>query len=73
MRASKIIFAIVIVLLIIVLIIQNTEAVETRILFATISLPRAVLLIITLAIGWIAGMVTAEALTVRAGSSDADD
>jgi hypothetical protein len=42
--------------------VQNTEAVETKILFITITLPRAILLGVTLAVGWVAGLISAEIL-----------
>ncbi|MEM7316988.1 MAG: LapA family protein [Planctomycetota bacterium] len=45
-----------IVLLIIVL--QNTEVVETKLLFVTLSMPRAVLLFSTTAIGFVLGLLT---------------
>jgi uncharacterized integral membrane protein len=45
-----------IVLLIIVL--QNTDAVETRLLFVTLTMPRAVLLFSTTAIGFVLGLLT---------------
>lgn len=36
---------------------QNTEAVETHILFATVTMPRAVLLLTTLVIGFASGIL----------------
>lgn len=44
---------------IVVVIFQNTEEVETRILFAKIAMPRAFLLGIAVAIGFVAGLVAA--------------
>jgi uncharacterized integral membrane protein len=38
-------------------VVQNTETVATRLLFATIEMPRALLLFITLAIGVVIGLI----------------
>ncbi len=46
-------------LVILIVIVQNTEIVDTRILFATVSMPRAALLGITLLIGIILGILFA--------------
>ncbi|MEM9373088.1 MAG: LapA family protein [Planctomycetota bacterium] len=40
-----------------IVVIQNTEQVETRILFMTITMPRAVLLFVTAALGFGAGLL----------------
>ena len=40
-----------------VVVLQNTETVETRLLFATVSMPRAMLLGGTLAIGVLSGFL----------------
>ncbi|MFH1731743.1 MAG: LapA family protein [Planctomycetota bacterium] len=42
-----------------IVIFQNTEEVETRILFAKIAMPRALLLGIAVAIGFVGGLVAA--------------
>ena len=67
MRIPRLIIAAIVVLAIVVLIIQNTEAVETRIFFITITLPRAILLGTTLALGWVVGLITSELLTPGSG------
>lgn len=36
--------------------VQNTEAVDTRLLFTTVTMPRALLLIITLLVGVVIGL-----------------
>ncbi len=40
------------------IILQNTESVETRILFARVAMPRAALLFLTLLIGFLLGVLT---------------
>ena len=45
----------VVVALVGVVVLQNTAAVETRLLFTTVTMPRAVLLFVTLSIGVVCG------------------
>ena len=58
-RKTKLIIAGVLSVLMIVVILQNTEAVETKLLFVSISMPRALLLLITLLIGFVCGILLA--------------
>ena len=53
------------VLLIIIVVLQNTERVDTNILFFTITMPRALLLMATAAIGFIIGLMSS--LKIRKG------
>ncbi len=46
-----------IVILVLVLIFQNMESVDTRLLFATISMPRALLLVIVFGLGFLSGLL----------------
>jgi len=46
-------------LLMIVLVLQNTEVVETKLLFMTVEMPRAALLLVSLLIGVVIGMILA--------------
>ena len=39
-----------------IIVLQNTESVQTKVLFMEISMPRALLLLVTLCIGFIAGV-----------------
>ena len=55
----KIIAVLVLAVLAIVLVIQNTQAVVTRLLFVTVSMPLAALLALTLLIGFAAGLLVA--------------
>ena len=54
----KLVAATIVILALIILILQNLEPVETRILFARVTMPRAVLLFTTAAIGYVAGLLT---------------
>lgn len=56
MKQIKHIAAIVLAVLGIVIVLQNTDSVETNLLFVTVTMPRAVLLFITLLIGFVSGI-----------------
>lgn len=45
-----------------IVILQNTASIETKILFVTITMPRAVLLLITAVIGYAIGAITTLSL-----------
>ncbi len=57
MAKFKLIAALVLAVLGIIIVGQNTDTVETRILFATVSMPRAVLLFIATAVGFVLGVL----------------
>lgn len=57
MQKIKLTIALVAVVLALIVVLQNTESVETRILFAKISMPRALLLVATTAVGFLGGVV----------------
>ena len=56
-RTLKLIVIVVLTVLAVVIVLQNTESVETRVLFFSFQLPRAVLLAATLALGFIVGVL----------------
>ena len=58
-RQVKLVVVAVLVILAVILLIQNTEPVKTKLFLATLEMPRAILLLATLAIGFCAGLVTA--------------
>jgi uncharacterized integral membrane protein len=49
--------AVVLVVLAIIVVFQNTEAVDTRVLFGTLSMPHALLLAFTFTSGMLAGAI----------------
>ena len=53
------IVTVVLAVLVIIVVLQNTETVETRLLFATVTMPRAVLLLTTALVGFALGVLTA--------------
>ena len=55
MKNLKMITVIVISILALIVVLQNTQSVETKILFATITIPRAFLLFLVFLFGLIAG------------------
>ena len=62
MKKVKFITVLIISLLALILILQNTRAVETRLLFMTITMPRALLLLVTFLVGFTAGLITMSIL-----------
>jgi len=59
MKNTKMIMMIVVSLLVLIVALQNTTSVRTKILFITIEMPRAFLLFLTFLIGFITGMISA--------------
>ena len=59
MSRWKLIVTVVLAALAIIVVLQNTQSVETKVLFITIAMPRAMLLLVTLLIGFVLGVITA--------------
>lgn len=57
MKKFKIILIIVVLLLALIVILQNSQAVNTKILFWSFNLPRAFLLFLTFMFGFISGLL----------------
>ena len=62
MKKVKLIAIIVISILAFIIFLQNTESVETKILFMKLVMPRAILLISTFLVGFVAGTITTSML-----------
>jgi len=60
MKKAKIITIVVILLLVLIVFLQNTQAVETKLLFLTVTMPRVLLLFVTFVLGFVGGLVTAS-------------
>lgn len=73
MKKAKIIVIIIILLLVVVVFLQNTKAVETRLLFMTITMPRVLLLMLTFILGFIGGLITASYTLRKPGKSVSKD
>jgi lipopolysaccharide assembly protein A len=63
MKKLKLVSALTAVLLIVIVILQNTQSVTTKFLFFTISMPNAVLIGLTLLIGIASGILVALTLS----------
>lgn len=63
MKKLKMIVAIVLSILVLIVVLQNTKSVETKLLFVTISMPRALLLFLTFLFGYIAGAISTAKLS----------
>ena len=59
---GKLIAIAVLAILVLIVVLQNTEAVETRVLFLKLTMPRAALLFGTLIIGFVIGLLTSTRL-----------
>jgi uncharacterized integral membrane protein len=59
MSRWKLVAVAIVAILAIVVVAQNTQAVETRLLFVTVIMPRAILLLITLLVGFVLGVLAA--------------
>ena len=57
--------AAIVAILVLIIVLQNTETVETKLLFATISMPRAAMLFGTLLIGFVVGALTSRWLVKK--------
>ena len=68
MKRFKMIGILVLALSIGIVILQNTESVQTKILFFSFTMPRAVLLFLTVLIGFIIGMLS----SLRVGRKKSD-
>jgi len=60
MKKVKLILIIIISILALVVFLQNTKAVETKLLFLTITMPRVLLLMLTFIMGFIGGLIAAS-------------
>ena len=58
-----IIAAAVTALLVLIIVLQNTEAVDTKLLLVTVTMPRAALLFGTMIVGFVLGMITCSWMT----------
>lgn len=68
MKRAKMIGILVLALSVGIVVLQNTESVQTKILFFTFTMPRAVLLFLTALIGFIIGVLS----SLRVGRKKSD-
>lgn len=65
----RMIIAAILALVVLVVVLQNTESVETRLLFTTITMPRAALLFGTLLVGFALGVLAAGRIVTKSKQS----
>ena len=66
----KVSLAVVLILLVLIVVFQNREPVETKFLFASITMPRAALLTVTMLIGIAVGMLLSLGLAKKRPKKD---
>jgi putative membrane protein len=69
MKKVKIILIIIISVLALIVFLQNTETVQTKLLFMSVTMPRALLLILTFLMGFVAGLITTSIILRKSGRS----
>ena len=57
MRRTKIWLTVIVPILVAIVVLQNTETVETDLLFVKVSLPRALLFLVAILVGFVIGLV----------------
>jgi len=72
LKKVKIASAAILVIIALIIAFQNRESVDTKLLFATVTMPRAALLFITLVIGFTGGILTSWSLATRAKTQGSD-
>ena len=65
MAKVKLVIGLVLVVLAIIIVFQNTDQVETKLLFATVIMPRALLLFLTTLVGFAVGVLVALSLSKK--------
>ena len=70
MARVKQIAALILAALALIIVLQNTQSVETKFLFATVTMPRAALLAVTMLIGIVVGILIALGLSARKPRKD---
>jgi len=69
MKKFKVILIIVVLSLSVIVALQNKQQVETKFLFTTITMPRVLLLLSTLTLGFFIGLITAGLLRRKSGKT----
>ena len=69
MKNIKIVLISVVLSLAVVVALQNKQEVETKFLFTTITMPRVLLILATLTLGFFIGVITASLLRKKSGKS----
>jgi uncharacterized integral membrane protein len=67
LKPWKVVALLILILIAVVIVLQNTETVETRVLFFSLRMPRAVLLLVATAIGFALGLVVSLLVAKKGG------
>ncbi len=67
MKAVKIVALTLLTLLAVIIVLQNTEPVSTKVLFWTFTIPRALLLLLTTLIGFVLGLIVSFLIGRKGG------
>ena len=65
MSRIKLMAILVLAVLAVIVVLQNTQEIETRLLFVTVTMPRAVLLLVTTVIGFVLGVLVSLAVAKK--------
>lgn len=65
MSRIKLMAILVLAVLAVIVVLQNTQEIETRLLFVTVTMPRAVLLLVTTVIGFVLGVLVSLAVVKK--------
>lgn len=61
----KLVVIAILAILVLIVALQNTANVETKLLFATVTMPRAILLFVMLAIGFVIGWLSGARFAIK--------
>ena len=70
MDKMKPVLALILIAAVLIVVFQNTEAVSTKILFMTVTMPRAALIAVTLLVGILVGILFTLGLSKRRREKD---
>jgi len=73
LKKVKIITIAAILLLTLIVFLQNTQSVETKFLFLTVTMPRVLLLLVTFVLGFVGGLITASYVLRKPAKSQEND
>jgi len=73
MKKVKIITIAAILLLTLIVFLQNTQSVDTKFLFLTVTMPRVLLLLVTFVLGFVGGLITASYVLRKPAKSAEND
>lgn len=67
MTKFKLVVLTIVAIIVLIVVLQNTASVETKLLFVTVTMPRAILLFGTFLIGFVLGLLVASRIARKPG------